>query len=208
MVVEAGTPFNILVVCTGNICRSPLAERLLTAEFARLGLGENQVRVESAGVAALVGQPMTEQAAAQASLYGGNPTGHHARQLVAEMVERADLILTMERRHRAEVVRLVARASRYAFTLPEFARLTASLLAAELDIQLPTHSGFADQLRALVPEIAAERGLALPLAEGDDEVEDPYRRSDAVYARSANQIAAAVSSMMGSMMGLGLVRRV
>ncbi|WP_227000799.1 arsenate reductase/protein-tyrosine-phosphatase family protein [Protaetiibacter intestinalis] len=181
-------------MCTGNICRSPQAERLLIAEFERRGLS-GAVEVSSAGVAALVGEPMTEQAAAQTIGYGGNPSGHVARRLADPMVEQADLVLTMERTHRADVVRLVPRASRYAFTLPEFARLAVDLRDSG-EAEEPDPAADADRLRALVPQVAAGRGLSLPGAAEHDEVEDPYRQSDEVYARSAAQVATAVSTIV------------
>jgi protein-tyrosine phosphatase len=197
----AATPFRILVVCTGNICRSPQAERLLTAQFERRSLG-GEVEVSSAGVAALVGRAMEPQAAAQTIGYGGNPSGHLARRLEQSMVEAADLVLTMERAHRAAVVRVVPRASRYAFTLPEFARLALDLRdsgeAEAADASVPP----ADRLRALVPQVAAQRGLSLPAAAEHDEVEDPYGRSDEAYARSGSHVASAVSAAVDVVMQL------
>ncbi|QEO09510.1 low molecular weight phosphatase family protein [Protaetiibacter larvae] len=195
MSTRSEIPFTVLVVCTGNICRSPQAERLLQAEVLRLGWA-GDVRVSSAGVAALVGQPMPAQAAAQTIGYGGNPTGHAAKQLVEPLIEEADLVLTMERAHRAAVVRMVPRANRFAFTLPEFARLALDLRASgeapPTDAALP----LSQRLRALVPEVAAGRGLSLPVEAEHDEVEDPYGRSDEVYARSARQVASAVATVV------------
>jgi protein-tyrosine phosphatase len=199
-------PFQILVVCTGNICRSPQAERLLRAEFERRGLG-GAVAVSSAGVAALVGRPMEPQAAAQTIGYGGNPTGHVARRLEQPMVENADLVLTMERGHRADVVRLVPRASRYAFTLPEFARLAAELRASGEAASVDASSPPAERLRALVPQIAAGRGLSPPAAAEHDEVDDPYQRSEEAYARSAAQVATAVSGLVDVVVELGAMAR-
>jgi protein-tyrosine phosphatase len=199
-------PFRILTVCTGNICRSPQAERLLLAEFARRGLSD-AVQVSSAGVAAMVGEPMPEQAAAQTIGYGGNPSGHAARQLTEQLVENADLVLTMERAHRADVVRLVPRANRFAFTLPEFARLAVDLRESGEAILADASQSPADRLRALVPQVAGGRGLSLPVAAEHDEVEDPYRRSDETYARSAAQVAAAASTVVDVLVELGSLTR-
>lgn len=84
---------RILVVCVGNICRSPVGERLL-----RRGLPE--MDVSSAGLGAVVGQgvdPMTAEAAAAVGL---SVDGHIARQFTCEMGRQADLILVMEAEHR------------------------------------------------------------------------------------------------------------
>jgi protein-tyrosine phosphatase len=191
----AATPFRILVVCTGNICRSPQAERLLTAQFERRSLG-GEVEVSSAGVAALVGRAMEPQAAAQTIGYGGNPSGHLARRLEQSMVEAADLVLTMERAHRADVVRMVPRASRYTFTLPEFARLAVDVReSGEADVP-DAAAACADRLRAVVPQVAAQRGQSLPAAAEHDEIDDPYGRSDEAYARSGSQVAFAVFALV------------
>jgi len=86
---------RILIVCVGNICRSPMAEVLL-----RKHLGEgNDIVVESAGLAALVGNsvdPLVERVLAANGLTG---EGHAARQVTPEMLGKADLVLAMQKRH-------------------------------------------------------------------------------------------------------------
>ena len=85
--------FNkILVVCVGNICRSPTAERLLKHYQPAL-------TVHSAGLGALVGKAADSSAASVAQDNGLSLDGHCARQLTAAMCRDYDLILTMERRH-------------------------------------------------------------------------------------------------------------
>jgi protein-tyrosine phosphatase len=98
--------FAVLVVCTGNSCRSPMAagilERLLTAERAF---------VESAGTAAPVGSPATGNAVLAAAEHGADLGAHRARQLDAALIRRADLVLVMENAHRRRVASLVAEAA-------------------------------------------------------------------------------------------------
>lgn len=83
---------NILVVCIGNICRSPTAERLLQKKLPRH-------RVFSAGLKALVGEDADFQAIKTALKHGTVIAGHTARQLTDEMCRQADLILVMEPEH-------------------------------------------------------------------------------------------------------------
>ena len=83
--------FNrILMVCTGNICRSPIAQVLLAS---RLG---GKAAVESAGIRALVGWPADATACALMAERGLDLSAHRARQLTAELVRASDLILVME----------------------------------------------------------------------------------------------------------------
>ena len=89
---------SILVVCVGNICRSPLGERALAARLPGL-------TVESAGLAAVVGHEADKEASTAAAEAGISLDGHIARQLTAEVGGRYDLILVMEAGHRSEVTR-------------------------------------------------------------------------------------------------------
>ncbi|MGL5239662.1 MAG: low molecular weight protein-tyrosine-phosphatase Wzb [Kluyvera ascorbata] len=85
--------FNkILVVCVGNICRSPTAERLLRRHLPTM-------TIESAGLGALVGKAADERAASVAAGHAVSLEGHRARQLSGRMCRDYDLILAMEKRH-------------------------------------------------------------------------------------------------------------
>lgn len=90
---------HILVVCVGNICRSPMAEALL-----RDALREQQdITVESAGLGALVDHPASEHAVALMQERGLDITGHRARQITPELVHDADLVLVMESGHKRAI---------------------------------------------------------------------------------------------------------
>src|SRR3989442_8878821 len=92
---------QILLVCTGNICRSPLAAALLTRALAERGF--EGIDVSSAGTGAWDGAPASEGAYLVGLERGLDLSGHRARLLTRELVEAADLILTMARHHRARV---------------------------------------------------------------------------------------------------------
>ena len=91
---------NVLLVCTGNICRSPLAASLLERALRERGL---EVTVASAGTGAWDGAPASEGAYLVGLERGLDLSGHRARLLTRELVENAHLILTMARHHRARV---------------------------------------------------------------------------------------------------------
>ncbi|GAB3618037.1 low molecular weight phosphatase family protein [Okibacterium endophyticum] len=184
-------PFTILVVCTGNVCRSPLAQQLLAARLAQLGV--NAV-VHSAGTAALVGEAMTSQAAGLSTGFGVDPSAHRARQLTAAQIEGSDLVLTATRAHRAVVVAEVPRASRNTFTLNQFARIARELGPAD-------RSG-ARSAQDVVTLIAERRGFALPPENADDDdVIDPYGRPQGVYDASGAAIAEAVEAIASAFAG-------
>jgi protein-tyrosine-phosphatase len=92
---------RILFVCTGNICRSPLAEALLKRALHERAVAE--VAVESAGTGAWDGAPASEGAYLVALERGLDLSGHRARLLTREIVEEATLVFTMARHHRARV---------------------------------------------------------------------------------------------------------
>ncbi len=85
---------NILIVCVGNICRSPAAEALLAHKLEGKGL-----TISSAGIGALVGNPMDKTAHEVLNDHGVEHASHRARQVDSEMLHRADLILVMEQSH-------------------------------------------------------------------------------------------------------------
>jgi protein-tyrosine phosphatase len=87
---------HILVLCIGNICRSPLAEALLRRQLP----GKT---IWSAGLAALVGQPADPESAAVAARNGLDLSAHRARQLATWMCQQADLILVMEQSQKSEL---------------------------------------------------------------------------------------------------------
>ncbi len=85
---------RIVVVCTGNICRSPMAEGVLRTRLARVGC--RGIEVSSMGVRGLEGRPATPEACRACSEHGIDISAHQARALVMEELAGADLVLTMD----------------------------------------------------------------------------------------------------------------
>ncbi|TFC47185.1 low molecular weight phosphatase family protein [Cryobacterium shii] len=185
--------FSILTVCSGNICRSPLAEQLL-----RVGLASwPQIQLASAGTIGLTGQGMPVQAADLSRHFGGDPSAHVAQELTEQHVQSANLVFAMSREHRRAIVELVPRAIRYTFTIREFARLVADLTDDDLDeaAALPLDD-LVGRLSTLMALAASQRGAVAPLASAeDDDVVDPYRCSDEVYVESAQQLVPAINAV-------------
>jgi protein-tyrosine phosphatase len=114
----SGADFTILLVCTGNTCRSPMAAGILKKMLADAGV--SGVQVASAGTAALEGMPATDLAVETSSDWGIDLSGHRSQPLTDELVERADLILTMTPEHREEVFLYDPAAASKVFLLKSF----------------------------------------------------------------------------------------
>ena len=169
-------PFSVLFVCTGNICRSPLGERLLRAR-----LHSSEFEVTSAGVMAMVGSPMDPVAAMQLHALGGSSEGFVARQMTEKMIGQADLVLAATRSHRERILEERPAALRRTFTLLEFADLLGSARGSTPQ-ELVTW--------------AARHRSASTLA--DIDIPDPYRRPDAVHAEVAGVINRAVDRIVAA----------
>jgi protein-tyrosine phosphatase len=174
---------RLLFVCTGNICRSPLAERLAVAWAQQtLTAGAARVHIWSAGTDGLDGKPMDAKSASALSRLGGDPTGFTARTLVPDMVGAADLVLTMTRRHRRLVLAGAPGALRRTFTLPEAADL---LQTADIDgiVDLPL------QERARELALRLNAGRAHRRGVDADDVHDPIGQSGSTHKYVADRIA-------------------
>lgn len=189
---DAPSPgFSLLTVCTGNICRSPLAELHLARGLAEL----TSVTVSSAGTMAVDDDVMPEQARALARSFELEPDEHRARFLFEPDVRNADLVIALAREHRRAVVAMHPRASRYTFTLREAARLARDVTDDEIATALSAladDASEADRLRAVVELLASRRGtVEAPEDPLDDDVVDPYRRSDETFVESGRQLVPA-----------------
>ncbi len=177
---------TVLYVCTANICRSPMAERLVRAALSsRLGADAGQIGVTSAGVIGRDGGRMDSFAADVLRERGIDPEGFGGRLLRAEHIRESALVLVAAREHRSAVVRLVPRAVGRCFTLREFDRYTATVDPAALPAGDPSA-----RLAALVAEVGGRRGTLSPAAPGADDVADPYQLGRPVMQTCAEQIAA------------------
>ncbi|MGR6972740.1 arsenate reductase/protein-tyrosine-phosphatase family protein [Streptomyces cynarae] len=193
--------FRILHVSTGNVCRSPITERLTRHALAdRLGDPLwGGVIVESAGTWGHEGAPMEANAEAVLADFGADASGFVGRELLDEHVIRADLVLTATRDHRAQVISMGHSAGLRTFTLKEFTRLVRAIDPATLP---PLEDGVVARARALVRAAAALRGwLLAPTAEAD-EVYDPYGAPLPFFRSIGDEIHQALEPVVTALTGV------
>jgi protein-tyrosine-phosphatase len=109
---------KVLFVCTANVCRSPMAQAILNTLAEDEGL---HFDAESAGTAALEGEPMAPNAIAVLEEAGIYPGAHRARQVSAAMIEEVELVLAMGPQHAADLYRLPNESPTEILTLREYA---------------------------------------------------------------------------------------
>ena len=172
----------MLFVCTGNVCRSPYFERVLAAQVGA------RVDVASAGTGALLIGRMASGAESLLRARGIDPGGFAPRQLTAEMVRAADLVLTATRLHRRLVVEEAPAAAGTVFALGDFAHL---LVATGGDGAGPGIRGEMPGLPALVRAAAARQAgpqwRSRRRADAEIDVVDPFRQGPEVFDRMAAQ---------------------
>jgi protein-tyrosine phosphatase len=194
-------PFTILHLCMGNICRSPLAERLLALALQRrVGhLAEKLYVSHSAGVGGWhETEPMYPGSARELRARGGSVEGFRARKVTGAMIDTSNLILCATSEQVAHVESLRADAVHRTFVLGEFGRLLGGV-----------------DLRALppaadTPDAAYERGVALVAAidaardgraRHADDLPDPWGMPDREFARTADRIELTTTPLAAALTG-------
>lgn len=210
-------PFTVLHVCVGNICRSPMAERLLLLAL-RQRVGERVSELylsHGAGTGSWhVGEPMNGPAARQVSSRGGDAEGFKARRVTADMIDVSDLVLCATFEQVASVIRLRPDAAAKTFVLGEFGRLLARVDLHALPPLDDSARTAHERGVALVVAVDAARGGGPGLGSGrgsgrhdrepprsGDDLSDPWGMADREFARVADEIERTVIPLADALVG-------
>ncbi len=185
---------SILLVCTGNICRSPMAEGLLR-DLLAARFPDGQVEVSSAGIAALDGNAPTVEAQHAALERDADISSHRARRLRIDHIQQANLVIGMAEEHVQAVRDLVPAAAQKAFTLKELVGLFEDMPPVEL-----ARSFDDEAFRARVAEAAARRATR-PLDVVDLDVSDPLGMSLETYRATAWELDTLLGQLVEGLAG-------
>ncbi len=176
------TAGSIVVVCTGNVCRSPYIEHLLRRELDQVW-GQDRIIVSSAGTHGLVGQPLDPGSAAQLGRRGESAPDFRARRLSAGDITGADLVITATREHRSAVVRMSPTALRRTATLAEVALAAQVVPAMAHDV-----ADLATALRSVAAAVVTHRPALVDLPPQTLDLDDPYGLDTPAYARMSEDV--------------------
>ncbi len=206
--MTATTQGRLLVVCTANVCRSPLGQRTLEHALAGSALGE--VAVSSAGTRALEGEAMCSVSAED--LDPGDEsyaTEHRARQLTGDLVREADLVITMEREQRSAAVQAAPGSQSKVFTLREVEALLGVLADREgaPPADLPALAKALHSVRGLAPLVPTEpvkkHWWSKPIEPEDPmTIVDGHGQSREEHTASAEQVRATADRVGAAIVAL------
>src|SRR4051794_14361576 len=180
-------PFTVLHVCMGNICRSPMAERLLAYAVADVGGSDGLVHTHSAGTGGWhEGEEMNPPAARQVTKRGASVGQFAARKLRAEHIDAADLILTATADQADYVTALRPDAADKTFVLGEFGRLLPKVDRRTLPASDGSPEAVLSRGEALVAAVDGVRHGAP--AQPEDDLDDPWGRGEQTFHRIADEI--------------------
>ncbi|WP_460417358.1 low molecular weight protein arginine phosphatase [Planifilum fimeticola] len=186
---------NVLLVCTGNTCRSPMAEAILTRLAGKEGL---KVSVRSAGLFAMDGAEVSENTRKVLGERGIRHS-HRARSVNPELIEWADLILTMTLDHKRRLISMNPDSVGKVYTLKEYALTDGERrerirrleqMTAELEARRALGGGKEEDVRSLEESIRRERKAleqdGVPLEDLD--IPDPFGGDVDTYRRCADRL--------------------
>jgi protein-tyrosine-phosphatase len=190
---------RFLFVCTGNTCRSPMAEALLRRSAEQRGMA---VEVRSVGVAAWPNLPMSNNAKKVLAAKGIDAESFRSSEVTQAAVDWADMILTMTTQHKRNMLEMFPDAVDKTFVLQEWAQLNPQMAAVRQEHE------------SLLADLQVKLALGQPITEEEKErlvqlqqqlpvvdIRDPVGGSLATYMHTASEIEAAITAILARIDG-------
>lgn len=191
--------FTILFVGSANVGRSPLAAALTIRELRRIWpRSADEVVAISAGVDAIDGMPLPPHLETVAERRGLELADHRAQAMTRATGDRADLVLTMTRKQRAQIVLQYPALRTRTFSLLEMTALLDNALQVRRRQAIGRGERLEAKLRQVVPAAAArQRAVPAPADERQWDLFDPYAYSLDIYEKVAETIDMATHTLVG-----------
>lgn len=184
---------RILFLCTGNTCRSPMAEAFLKGLAQEKGLA---VEVRSAGISTMDGLPVSANSIHALQQHGIQHKGN-SRALNEDVLHWADLILTMTSGHKREVIRRYPAVMEYIFTLKEYAYMDELLQSRLKELEsLYSEQQMQQALDQPMDELKRQRIIELERSIPSFDVADPFGGSQSVYDACARELGEAIKKVV------------
>ncbi|MGO5149882.1 arsenate reductase/protein-tyrosine-phosphatase family protein [Bifidobacterium boum] len=177
---------RVMFVCTGNICRSPMGELLLSRYLA-----DTSIEVSSAGTKGLPGHPIDPSSATLMSSVGIDSSAFRSRRLTRDMANATNLILCFEASQRREIVTLAPAVVRRTFVITEFAALCAYCA----DHGMVKGRTIQERLWS----VAEAAPIVRPLLSPSPDIEDPHGKTFDVFCTVADETNRALRTILNSM---------
>ena len=187
----SGSSGHVLIICTGNVCRSPYIERVMAQQLAGTGIA-----VSSAGTGALVGSPIDAESASRITGVGALADGFAARQIARDIVAEADLVISATREHLSSVVPLHPRALRYSFALPDLGDLLAQVSEADIEA-----APGANRVAKVAAAAIAKRGIVNPRLPEESGIVDPFRCDAPVFDQMVDEVSQFLPAVVSALRG-------